>query len=115
MNHRSLGGNSLLNSLQVNMITGHGDFLIGYAQVNQRAGSFNRRADNSLHSVIRSTGYGNQLIACAQVAQQSNCQRMSTADELRTYQCCLSFEQLGINQIQSIAAHITVAVASSRL
>ena len=115
MNHRSLGGNSIFYSLQVNMIAGHGDFLIGYAQVNQRAGSFNRRADNSLHSVIRSTGYGNQLIACAQVAQQSNCQRMSTADELRTHQCSLGFEQLRVNQIQSIAAHITVAVACSRL
>ena len=115
VNHRSLGGNSLLNSLKVNVITGHGDFLIGYAQVNQRAGSFNRRADNSLHSVIRSTGYGNQLIACAQVAQQSNCQRMSTADELRTHQCSLGFEQLCVNQIQSITAHITVAVACSRL
>ena len=115
VNHRSLGGNSLLNSLKVNVITGHGDFLIGYAQVNQRAGSFNRRADNSLHSVIRSTSYGNQLIACAQVAQQSNCQRMSTADELRTHQCSLGFEQLCVNQIQSIAAHITVAVACSRL
>ena len=115
MNHRSLGGNSIFYSLQINVITGHGDFLIGYAQVNQRAGSFNRRADNSLHSVIRSTCYSNQLIACAQVAQQSNCQRMCTADELRTYQCCLSFEQLGINQIQSIAANITVAIACSRL
>ena len=31
VNHRSLGGNSLLNSLKVNVITGHGDFLIGYA------------------------------------------------------------------------------------
>ena len=115
MNHRSLGGNSIFYSLQVNMIAGHRQLLVGYAQINQRAGSFNRRADNSLHSVIRSTGYGNQLIACAQVAQQSNCQRMSTADELRTHQCSLGFEQLGVNQIQSIAAHITVAVACSRL
>ena len=115
MNHRSLGGNSIFYSLQVNMIAGHRQLLVSYAQVNQRAGSFNRRADNSLHSVIRSTSYGNQLIACAQVTQQSNCQCMSTADKLRTYQCCLSLEQLGINQIQSIAAHITVAVACSRL
>ena len=115
MNHRSLGGNSIFYSLQINMIASHRQLLVGYAQVNQRAGSFNRRADNSLHSVIRSTSYGNQLIACAQIAQQSNCQRMSAADKLRTYQCCLSFEQLGINQIQSIAANITVAVACSRL
>ena len=35
VNHRSLGGNSLLNSLQINVITGHRDFLIGYSQVNQ--------------------------------------------------------------------------------
>ena len=76
MNHRSLGGNSIFNSLQVDMVAGHRQLLVGYTQINQRAGSFNRRADNSLHSVIRSTGYGNQLIACAQVAQQSNCQRM---------------------------------------
>ena len=115
MNHRSLGGNSIFYSLQINMVAGHRQLLVGYAQVNQRAGSFNRRADNSLHSVIRSTGYSNQLIACAQVAQQSNCQRMRTADELRTHQCCLSLEQLCVNQIQSIAAHITVAVACSRL
>ena len=115
VNHRSLGGNSLLNSLQVDMVAGHRQLLVSYAQVNQRAGSFNRRADNSLHSVIRSTSYGNQLIACAQVAQQRNCQRMSTADELRTNQCSLGFEQLGIDQIQSVTAHITVAVASSRL
>ena len=115
MNHRSLGGNSILYSLQINMIASHRQLLVGYAQVNQGAGSFNRRADNSLHSVIGCTGYGNQLITCAQVAQQSNCQRMSTADELRTHQCSLGFEQLCVNQIQSIAAHITVAVASSRL
>ena len=92
MNYRSLGGNSLLNSLQVDMVAGHRQLLVSYAQVNQRAWSFNRRADNSLHSVIRSTSYGNQLIACAQVAQQSNCQRMSAADKLRTHQCSLSLE-----------------------
>ena len=115
MNHRSLGGNSIFYSLQINMIALHRQLLVGYTQINQRAGSFNRRTDNSLHSVIRSTGYGNQLIACAQVAQQSNCQRMRTADKLRTHQRCLGLEQLCINQIQSIAAHITVAVACSRL
>ena len=85
MNHRSLRGNSIFYSLQINMVAGHRQLLVGYTQINQRAGSFNRRADNSLHSVIRSTSYGNQLIACAQVAQQSNCQRMCTADELRTH------------------------------
>ena len=115
VDHGGFACDSLLERYKVHMVTRHGQLLVAHTQIHQRAGCFYRIAYDSLHSVVRCACYSHQLVTCAQIAQKRHRQGVRTAYKLRAHQCRLRMEQLCVNRIQLVTAHVAIAIAGGRL
>ena len=86
-------------------------FSIGNAKFCQRTRGFPQTND-FFQCVIRSSYRRKQFISGQQVCRKGNCQRMGTACDLRTNQCCFCMECGSIHFFQHFTALIVIAITS---